>query len=664
MPRALVLANGHFMVCLDTFGFVRDVYFPYVGSENHVAGRSHKIGVWVDNQFSWLDDGSWEISLGYKQQTMIGYLVCKNATLNLSLVMEDAVYNESAVFLREISVYNHTDQPREVRLFFHQVFMMAENQKRNTAFYDPTHNTIVHYRGRRVMVVNARCEGGNPISEFAVGAYGFEGKEGTFRDAEDGHLEGNAVEHGSVDSVVSLKLQCPPRERCMAYYWFTAGKSLEEAYSLNSMVLEKTPGGMVHSTEKYWEAWLNKSAFHLGFLTAEQKKLFDTSLFILRSHTDNGGGIIASADSAMIEYGKDDYSYVWPRDAAYIASVLDKAGFTEATKPFFEFCRQVMHPDGYLHHRYLPDQSLGSTWHSTLAQEVWLKDKLLQLPIQEDETASVIVALWKHYQVTKDVELIENLYKPFVEPAAEFLVSFRNAETGLPLASYDLWEEKIGISTYTCASVYGGLQAAAEICELLGKRDHMRRYRDVAKELKTATLKHLFDKELGSFVRTARMVDGQLELERVVDASSLFGVWYFGLCQPGEVELEQTVAAVQLRLANPGATGGVIRYERDAYFRDGQLPNPWFITTLWEVQRRLSSPAVTLQDLEFARNTFQWVTDHLYPSGVLAEQLRPERNESISATPLAWSHAVFVETVLQYSEAAHRVGVCEECKHE
>src|SRR6188472_2696842 len=119
----------------------------------------------------------------------------------------------------------------------------------------------------------------------------------------------------------------------------------------------------------------------------------------------------------MMVYGKDDYSYMWPRDAAFIASILDMAGFTEVTKSFYRFCQHVLHPDGYLHHRYRTDESLGSTWHSTTSQTEWLKNKILQLPIQEDETASVLVSLHKHYEVTKDLEFIEELYKPFIEKA-------------------------------------------------------------------------------------------------------------------------------------------------------------------------------------------------------------------------------------------------------
>ena len=649
MPRALTLGNGKFLVCLDKFGFVRDLYYPFVGLENQVAGERHRIGLMVNDQFSWLDDGSWKISIGYKPQTMVGYLVCKNEKLNVTVVMEDIVYNEETIFMRQVDVYNHREEVIDVKVFFHQVFFIQESKKRNTAFFDPTHNAVIHYKGRRVFLINGMTESGSMIDDYTVGAYQYEGKEGSYKDAEDGHLTKNAVEHGSVDSCVRLCASCSGGTKTRLYYWIAAGETIEGALVLNQLVKDKHPEALLHSTESYWQAWLKTKEFDLTGLSDEQRKLFDTSLFILRCHMDNGGSIIASADSEMIEYGKDDYSYMWPRDAAYIVTTMAKAGFPETVKPFFEFCKSVLHPDGYMHHRFRPDQSLGSTWHSTTTQREWLRDKILQLPIQEDESAAVLVALWEYYQASKDLEFIEEMYKPLIEKIARFLVNFRDTDTGLPLPSYDLWEEKFGISTYTCAAVYGGLQAAAHFSEILDKRNHMREFRQVATEIREAAITHLFSKELDSFVRTATLnEDGTITQDLQVDASSLFGLWYFGMLEQDHPLFLKTVRQVASRLQNPGPTGGYIRYEQDNYFKSTDLSNPWFITTLWEAERRLNQPVVTADDFAYTEAVLDWVLSHKFASGVLAEQLEPYAAHSLSATPLVWSHAVYIETVLLY----------------
>lgn len=650
MARALTLGNGSLLVCLDEFGFVRDFYYPYVGLENHVVGERHRIGIWVGGQFSWIDDGSWKISIGYKPETMVGYLVCKNEHLKMTVVMEDIVYNETDIFMRQVDVYSHRDEKVDVRMFFHQVFHIQETAKRNTAFYDPTHNAVVHYKGRRVFIVNGITESGSQIDDYSVGAYKFEGKEGVYRDAEDGNLTKNAVEHGSVDSVIRFCASCEPNAKTRLYYWICAGKSLEEAYELNALVLERKPESFLHSTESYWHAWLKTKKFNLQVLSEEMRKLFFTSLFVLRCHMDNRGSIIASADSAMIEFGKDDYAYMWPRDAAYIVKTACKAGYAEITKPFFLFCKDVLHPDGYLHHRFRPDKALGSTWHSTTTQREWLRDKLLQLPIQEDESASVLVALWEYYESTQDLEFIEALYKPLIEKIAQFLVNFRDKTTGLPLPSYDLWEEKFGISTYTCAAVYGGLMAAARFSEVLDKRNHMRDFKKAAQEVRDAAINSLFSKELDTFVRSATVENGVVSHDMTVDSSSLFGLWYFGMLKHDHPLFVKTKRQVDARLKSPGPVGGYIRYEQDAYFRSTDLSNPWFITTLWDAERILSQETVTLDELQYVEQILSWVLNFQYQSGVLAEQLNPYTGESLSATPLVWSHAVFVETVLLYVE--------------
>ena len=650
MPRALVLGNGEFSVCLDKSGFVRDMFFPYIGLENHVLGKKHRIGVMVDGMFSWLDDTSWEITLGYKPETMVGQLVCKSQKLQLSVVMEDAVYNEANVFLRQVDIYNHAEHTREVQVFFGQEFLISENKQRNTGFYDPTHATIVHYKGQRVFIVDGRTESGTGIDDYTIGMFDFDGKEGSFRDAEDGKLSRNAVEHGSVDSVVRFSLRCESKLKAELFYWICAGRDLDEAYALNDMVHAKKPENMLHSTEQFWNAWINKHPRDLSFLSNEQKKLFDTSLFIMRSHTDNRGSIVASLDSTIMEYGKDDYAYMWPRDASFIAMILDRAGYEEVTKPFFTFCQHVLHPDGYLHHRFRSDESLGSTWHSTTSQKEWLKDHILQLPIQEDESASVLFALWKHYERTKDIEFIELAYKPFIEKVANFLVAFRDQETHLPLNSYDLWEEKIGISTYTCASVFGALQAAACFSELLGKRNHMRIYRDAAQEVCVAMKKHLFNEKVQSFVRVGYLEHGHVCQEEIVDASSLFGLWYFDVLDEEDAQFRATEKAVDSLLVNTTPVGGVIRYQNDQYFKSSDVSNPWIITTLWQAQRMLSKRVVTEEMFAKVREYLAWVSGSQTNSGVLAEQLHPSTGVPLSATPLVWSHAVYVETILMYIE--------------
>jgi GH15 family glucan-1,4-alpha-glucosidase len=53
--------------------------------------------------------------------------------------------------------------------------------------------------------------------------------------------------------------------------------------------------------------------------------------------------------------------------------------------------------------------------------------------------------------------------------------------------------------------------------------------------------------------------------------------------------------------------------------------------------------------LEEAAKDIEWAA-RFARSGMLSEQLNPYTGEPISATPLTWSHAEFVRTVIEYDK--------------
>ena len=438
MARALVLGNGQLTVCFDEQGVLRDLYYPHVGLENHLNGTRHRIGLWWDGNFSWLDGNDWNVKSSYENRSMLGQISYDHKSLGLRVVVRAVVYNEIPVMVRSVTFYNPEKRVKKIRVFFGQEFIIAETRFRNTGFYDPTKNAIIHYKGRRVFLVNGSSQNGG-ISDYTVGMFGFEGKEGSFRDAEDGVLTKNAVEHGPVDSVVAFEVDCEGLNTAEVFCWLCAAHTMDEAYKYNDIVLQKTAHGVMHSTTSFWQAWAEAKPLDFFGLPDKVVQTYYNSLFVLRAHLDEKGGIVASLDSDMMLYGKDSYTYVWPRDAAFVAIALDKAGYSSVTKRFYDFCGKVLHDDGYLHHRFQPDYSLGSTWQSTTIQKDWLRNKILQLPIQEDETATVIWGLWQHYKYSNDIEFIESIYKPFIEKATEFMLEFRDKYTGLPIQSYGLW---------------------------------------------------------------------------------------------------------------------------------------------------------------------------------------------------------------------------------
>ena len=92
MSRPIVLSNGELHVGLNNYGLVHDLYFPYVGLENHAADNSlrHHIGVWVDGELSWLDDSTWTTEFSYPHNALIGHTVAKNDKFGITI---QTVYN-------------------------------------------------------------------------------------------------------------------------------------------------------------------------------------------------------------------------------------------------------------------------------------------------------------------------------------------------------------------------------------------------------------------------------------------------------------------------------------------------------------------------------------------------------------------------------------------
>ena len=416
MPKAITLGNGNILVGLDRFGQARDFYFPYVGLENQVGGHYlHRVGVYGDNQLAWLDDPSWEVKMKMKDQSLSSDISASNRDLGVSLLFTDVVYNEKNIFIRRVTVKNLRGVKREIKIFFGHQFELYESHRAHTSYYDPATGTIIHYRGKRVFLLNARLEGA-PFKDFSTGVFHSEGKEGTHKDAEDGQLSGNAIEHGLADSVIGLTAEFEAGEEKTIYYWVCVGKSIRYAKKLNDEVLAKSPAHMIKTTQDYWRAWINRQNFSFQGLSPEIISLFRKSLLITRAHADHKGAIIASSDSDMMQQGgKDNYCYMWPRDASFTAMALDRVGDFNVCQRYFEFCNEIISGEGYFMHKYSPDGSQGSSWHG------WLDNKTRErrLPIQEDETASVIFALWKHYELTKDLEFIELVYNSLIKKAAE-----------------------------------------------------------------------------------------------------------------------------------------------------------------------------------------------------------------------------------------------------
>lgn len=645
MGRPIVLSNGEMHVGLNKFGLVHDFYFPYVGLENHCAGRSmrHKVGVWVNGVLSWLDDeSSWRIESWTADGALIGHTRAVNDELGVMLEFDDLVVTDVNVFLRNIHVVNLTGSKIDMRLFMHQAFAIGDSRSNtDTAQYLPDSNAILHYRGRRAFVISGTVET-KPFDQFSVGLFGIEGREGTYRDADDGELSCSVVEHGRVDSTLRFKIELPGFNSSRVHYWIAAGRSTREALSVHKAIEDNGVDSFLSSSAQRWHEWLTPAKQASNALPPAERRLFLHSALVVKSHIDKRGAVIASTDTTMLNYSRDAYGYCWPRDGAYALWPLIRMGYKEEPLQFFEFTKRGLHPSGYLMHKYQADGALGSSWHP------YVHGQTSAPPIQEDETALTLFMFAQFYNIHKDSTLLDEFYTDYIKQMADFMAGYIDETTGLPKPTYDLWEENFMTTTYTTAVVYAALQAAADLAEAANDSDSAVSWRSVADDIQRSAHKHMFNHERGHFYKGLNVLeDGSVMKDQTIDLSSFFGTYMFGLFAIDSDELQRSYETIKQQFF-VGGSYGLPRYEHDNYHREptSGLGNYWYIASLW-----VSQYAREIGEMALADEILAWLHTTADNSLMLAEQLNPGSLEPLSVSPLVWSHAEYMATQLDRIES-------------
>lgn len=662
MPRHLSLSNGRLLVNFDHQYYLRDVYWPHLGEENHTAGHPFRFGLYVDGRFSWIGDSGWEREIRYAEDTLVGYTTLRNKDMALTLFCHDIVDFHEDLFMRLVEV--HDDRPesqakdgvRQVRLFFCQDFHIYGIDLGDTAYYESERQAVFHYKGDCWFMVGAARKQGDEwnygINQWATGKKEVDGKEGTWRDAEDGELSGNPIAQGSVDSVVALYLEVPPSGQAVGAYWIAVGGNFQHVTGISRAVRNKGPDTFVDRTGCYWKLWVHKERSEESQLPASLTSLYRRSLLIVRAHVDQHGGILAATDFDTTQFARDTYAYVWPRDGALAAGALIRAGYSHVTEHFFNFCHTTITPEGFMLHKFNPSGSLASSWHG------WFFQGRKVLPIQEDETALVLWALRLHFERFHDVEFIKPLYRGLIVRAANWMTEYVE-DNGLLRPSWDLWEERHGIHAWTVGAVWAGLEAAAKFTADLGEHDLAGCYHQVAARLKDAAARELWSDKAGRYVRTVTKDDnGHPSQDETLDAS-LAGLWYFGMFDAADDRIVATMDAIRRRLWVQSPVGGLSRYENDYYYqvssdKDRIAGNPWFVCTLWLAQWYVLR-ARTSDDLAPAADILKWAASHTLPNGLMAEQIHPFTDAPLSACPLTWSHATFAHAIQQYVEKCRQL---------
>lgn len=647
MPRDLPIGNGSLLVAFDAHYRLADFYFPRVGMENHAAGK-FRFGVWCDGTLHPVDGAGWQRTLEYLRDTLVTDVTLVNDEIGLRIRCYDAVDPDSNVFVRKIVVRNLRAEERDVKVVLHHDFSLYGNTIGDTVFHDPRSGGLVQYKARRYVLID--CEGG--VREYACGRMSNSGVSETWIDAEDGALSMAPIAQGDVDATLMIPLHLDAGGTATTFYWICAGTSDTEVWKLDDAVRAEGPEHLLARTGSHWYTWVNKPGADLDGLPEELEELYRRSLLVVATQCDRSGAILAANDSD-IQWGHNDhYSYVWTRDAAFVCDAMGRAGYPELTRRFLLFANDVIREEGYFLHKYNPDGSPAPLW------QPWISNGRPQLPIQEDETALLPWLVQRHYERTRDLDLLRFVYPKLIVSAADFLLRHRDADSGLPLPSFDMWEERHGVFTFTCAAVVAGLNAAAELAKLFNDQERHAAWARAATQVRDAMRRALWIEAESRFARGLVTRGDALELDPTVDAST-FATFHLGVFPPGSALVEGTLAAIRERLAVRTEWGGIARYEDDAYHRisdeaDRVPGNPWVLCTLWIAEHEIAK-ATTLDELQSALDHVRWARARATRSMILPEQIDPYGGQHLSVAPLTWSHAQVISVVHAYLDARERM---------
>ena len=632
-----IIGNSRMLASLARDGRVHRLWWPHIDHPQHVDIL--RSGLLLDGRVIWIDDASdgWQHEAAYVDQTNILMSRASSASCPIEAEICQFVLPDSDVFVRHFSFRNRSDQAVQGSLIHYSSFHICDRPLYNTVLFEQEQDALVHFHREYFFMVG----GSNVCTHYQSG-------QNAWQAASRGQLNGKTIDM-SPDGALSWELVIPPGSICELTVYIAAGSSQDEAAAALAQARSLGYVRAYEQTADYWRLYLAKTV-PCPVDREDVRRLYERSLLTMKLLSDEQSGAVVAAPECDEHFSRcGGYGFCWGRDAAFIATAMDKSGLSDLASRFYDWALIAQSSDGSWQQRHYHDGRLAPSWG-----------------LQIDEGASILWGMWQHYLRECSPAFAAQVW-PAVRRGAQFLLSYLDPETGLPLPSVDLWEERTGEHLYSAAAVYGGLQGTAAFAELHQDAELARQCRDAAERIRRQITDHCWNEERGAYLRGLKhQVDARIYEEAImagkkgsvsVDSKGyrayvlaedpILDVSLLGLCIPFGVlpaddpRMAQTADALEAALTVPGV-GGLKRYEDDPYIGG----NPWILTTLWLCQYRIQQGR-----FDAAWPLLQWAIDHQTETGLLSEQVDRETGKPVWVVPLTWSHAMFILAVHMLAEA-------------
>ena len=459
MPRDLVIGNGCAARRVRRAVPARRLLLP-ARRHGEPSASPFRFGIWADGRS--LGRGrAWRREITYLRDTLVGDVTCEHADLGncVSAATTRSTPTRTSISARSSSATSATRSGRSSS--------SSTTTSTSTATPSPTRRTtipqsgaIIHYKAKRYLLINSDA---GTVPEYACGRSGIGGAEGTWRDAEDGALSMEPIAQGAVDSTIGIPCDARAARQRHRIYWICAGKRYGEVRELDRRVREETPARMMARTASYWYTWVNKNEDSFGDLPDETRGALSA---VAARHRD-----------AVRPQRRGSSRRTTPTSSGATTITTRTCGRATPRSSATPWTGPAIHGDHApfprLRDEKIITRTAGSststtpTARSRRSWHPWVRDGKPQLPIQEDETALVDLARWRG---TTSGRATSSSCAAFTAPRrAAGGVPRRLPRSGdrhLPMPSFDIWEERQGVFTFTCAAVIAGLEAASTIAKL------------------------------------------------------------------------------------------------------------------------------------------------------------------------------------------------------
>ncbi len=627
-----ILGNSKLLATYSKEGELLRLWWPHIDYPQHI--EEVKEGLYVEGKMSevvFRNSESFIHTQKYDENSPILFTRSVSEALKLEITSTDfAAMEEKDVLLRRYTLKNKDNKKITGKFLYYSNLAISENERYATALFDYEEDALLQYRHKYFIATGSNRN----ISGYTT--------RDVEKDMMDGKLEGiNLSPFTAGAMTIDFEIEGNKEYSIEIYMCFGLGRK-ERAFDVLRKAKDKGYDILKAETLKGWENFLKQGKIDIK--DEKIKEIYKRSLMVFKLVSDEEtGGMIAAPEFDEFRLKCGGYSYCWGRDAAYIATAIEKAGYPEMVNKFYKWALITQDEKGSWDQRHFMEGYLAPVWG-----------------IQIDEGASLIWGMWQHYETTKDETFFNEVYEKVIK-GTDFIYSFFDEETKMPKESKDLWEERLSQTLYSTGAVYSGLLAGASFADKKGEKNLAKKYTDRAMVIKEAVKQSLWNKEKDAFYRGMKLevskeeyealkeeerkveVDGKgykkyfKKYDDIIDIS-LIGVSYpFNLFDIEDYMMKKTALAIE-KYCTSSILGGIKRYEDDNYMGG----NPWVLTTLW-----LSIYYTKSGNVDKGKKYFDWATAHATDLNLLPEQIDKQTGKEAWVVPLTWSHAMYVLAMLE-----------------